>query len=130
MDRSTRRLVRERASNRCEYCRLPQEQSPVAKLQIEHITPKKHGGTDDLQNLALACIDCNLHKGSNLTGIDPETGTIVQLYNPRSQKWSDHFAWKSILLTGLTDIGRVTIDVLDINSDPRVQVRLATFRSW
>lgn len=84
MDQIKRRRVRERARDRCEYCQLPQEHSPVAKLQIEHIIPKKHGGNDDLKNLALACIDCNLHKGSNLTGIDPETGTIVQLYNPRT----------------------------------------------
>lgn len=130
MDQIKRRRVRERARDRCEYCQLPQEHSPVAKLQIEHITPKKHGGNDDLKNLALACIDCNLHKGSNLTGIDPETGTIVQLYNPRTQKWSDHFTWSGVLLVGQTDVGRATIDVLAINSDPRIQVRLATFESW
>src|SRR5436309_15778446 len=59
--------VRERAGNRCEYCQLRQEDSPLAALHIEHILPRSHGGTDDLDNLALACIDCNLHKGTNLT---------------------------------------------------------------
>jgi 5-methylcytosine-specific restriction endonuclease McrA len=68
----TRTHVRERAQNACEYCRLHQNDSPLAVLHVEHIIPKIHGGTDDLDNLALACIDCNLHKGTNLTGIDPQ----------------------------------------------------------
>ena len=73
MQESVRALVRERAGNRCEYCQLHQSDSPLAALHIEHVIPKKHGGLDALDNLALACIDCNLRKGPNLTGIDPET---------------------------------------------------------
>jgi 5-methylcytosine-specific restriction endonuclease McrA len=84
MDQATRQGVRVRAGDQCEYCRLPQEWSPLARLQIEHIRPKKHGGTDDDGNLALACIHCNCHKGSNLTGIDPQTEEIVELFNPRT----------------------------------------------
>src|SRR6516162_8389791 len=97
MDQKTRLLVRQRAGLRCEYCHLTEAQSPVAKLQVEHIVPKKHGGVDDLANLALACIDCNLHKGANLTGIDPETGKLVELFNPRTQEWTEHFAWNGCL---------------------------------
>ena len=70
--------MRNRAGNRCEYCQLRQEDSPLAALHVEHIVPKTHGGTDDLENLALACIDCNLHKGPNLTGIDPERDQVTQ----------------------------------------------------
>jgi len=91
MDRHTRQFVHERAKNQCEYCGLSQELSPVAQLQIEHIVPRKHGGGDNEQNLALACIDCNLAKSSNLTGIDPATEAIVQLFNPRTQDWDEHF---------------------------------------
>ena len=70
MDAETRRLVRERAGARCEYCRLPQEYSELLH-HIEHIVAKQQGGMDDAGNLALACHRCNLHKGPNLTGIDP-----------------------------------------------------------
>lgn len=91
MDARTRRHVRKRAGHRCEYCRLHQDQSPLARLQIEHIIPKKHGGIDVEDNLALACIDCNLAKSSNLTGIDPDTGRVTALFHPRTQTWSDHF---------------------------------------
>ncbi|MEX2171039.1 MAG: HNH endonuclease [Pirellulales bacterium] len=83
MDRQTRQFVRERAGNRCEYCHLPQPLSPVAQLQIEHIVPRKHGGGDEDQNLAMACVDCNLAKSSNLAGIDPTAGQTVLLFNPR-----------------------------------------------
>src|SRR3989442_8421092 len=74
--------VRERAQNACEYCHLHQDDSPLAALHVEHIIPRIHGGSDDIDNLALACIDCNLHKGTNLTGIDPETNEITQLFHP------------------------------------------------
>ncbi len=125
MDRHTRQFVRDRAGNRCEYCGLPQALSPVAQLQIEHIVPRKHGGGDEEQNLALACIDCNLAKSSNLAGIDPTTGQTVQLFNPRMDRWDEHFTWQGTLLIGLTPVGRATIRVLNINDDERQRVRLA-----
>ncbi len=123
MNESTKALVRERASNRCEYCQLHQDDSPLAVLHIEHIIPKKHGGTDDLDNLALACIDCNLHKGSNLTGIDPETDEITKLFHPLQHQWEDHFEWNGIFIVGLTKIGRTTVRVFDMNSNDQLSFR-------
>lgn len=98
----------------------------MARLQIEHVRPKKHGGTDEPANLALACIDCNLRKGANLTGIDPDTGQVIELFNPRNQQWSEHFAWRGCLIAGMSPIGRTTIRVLELNSEDRVRVRLAS----
>ena len=126
MDAATRARVRQRARDRCEYCTLHQEDSPLASLQIEHIRPRKHGGTDDLGNLALACIDCNLHKGPNLSGIDPETGKVVELFNPRVQDWVDHFEWNGIHIYGRTDTGRATVTVLAMNSDDQLALRSLT----
>ena len=115
--------VRERAQNTCEYCRLHQDDSPLAALHVEHIIPKIHGGSDDVENLALACIDCNLHKGTNLTGIDPDTSEITRLFQPRRQSWEDHFEWQGIYLAGKTATGRTTIRVLNINSEDQVALR-------
>lgn len=126
MDPQTRQRVRVRAGHRCEYCQLAEAKSPLAKLQIEHVLPKKHGGTDEIGNLALACIDCNLHKGANLTVIDPDTGQVTGLFNPRSERWEEHFKWDGFVLTGITAAGRTTVRVLDINSDDQIQVRLMT----
>jgi len=82
MDTTIRDLVRRRAGGRCEYCRLKQVHLPFSTFHIEHIIPRKHGGNDDPSNLALACDRCNAHKGSNLTGIDPDTGALIPLFNP------------------------------------------------
>jgi HNH endonuclease len=118
-----RAQVRERAQNACEYCHLHQDDSPLATLHIEHIIPKIHGGNDDIDNLALACIDCNLHKGTNLTGIDPETNALAELFHPRSQEWQEHFELKGIYLAGKTAAGRTTIRVLNINSEDQLALR-------
>ncbi len=89
-----RNLVRDRANNSCEYCQKRQEESPLITLQIEHIIPRKHGGEDHLDNLALACADCNLRKSSDLAGIDPLTSQLTPLFHPRTDLWQDHFSWK------------------------------------
>ena len=123
MDAQTRRYVRKRAGQRCEYCQLHQDQSPLVPLQIEHVIPKKHGGTDTEDNLALACIDCNLAKSSNLTGIDPDTGRVTVLFHPRTEKWPDHFEQRGLLILGKTDIGRTTVRVLNMNADEQLQLR-------
>jgi 5-methylcytosine-specific restriction endonuclease McrA len=123
MNERTKVSVRRRAKNRCEFCQLAQEDSPLAALHIEHIIPKIHGGTDDLNNLALACIDCNLHKGPNLTGIDPQTKKVSTLFHPRKDKWDDHFRWQGIYIMGRTAVGRTTIRVLKMNSEEQLSLR-------
>ncbi len=102
---------------------MHQGDSPLAALHVEHIIPKIHGGTDDLDNLALACIDCNLHKGPNLTGIDPQTRRVTELFHPRRHRWEDHFATKGLYMVGKTAIGRTTIRVLNMNSEDQLTLR-------
>lgn len=85
--------------------------------------PRAHGGGDELGNLALACIDCNLHKGTNLTGIDPETTRITTLFHPRRHRWREHFEWRGIYLIGRTAIGRATVRVLNMNSEEQLALR-------
>jgi hypothetical protein len=123
MDLLTRTRVRERAGNRCEYCQLHQDDSPLAALHVEHVLPKIHGGPDALENLALACIDCNLRKGTNLTGIDPETEQVTELFHPRRHLWAEHFAWRGIHIVGRTPIGRTTVRVLRMNSEDQLALR-------
>jgi 5-methylcytosine-specific restriction endonuclease McrA len=83
MDPALRALVRNRAGNRCEYCLVHQDHAELTH-HIEHIVAIKHGGADDPSNLCLACERCNLFKGSDLTGIDSETGLVTRLFNQRS----------------------------------------------
>ena len=85
--------------------------------------PRKHGGTDDIENLALACAECNLSKGANLTRTDPLSQEITRLFHPREDLWSEHFRWQEWWIKGITDIGRTTFEVLNLNSPARIRVR-------
>lgn len=123
MDEALRQLVRTRAAQRCEYCHLEQKQAPFAHFHIDHIVSRQHGGSDDSENLTLACHHCNLHNGPNLTGVDPESGQITPLFNPRKEIWNRHFALRGILVVGLTSIGRITVRVLAMNAPDRMQLR-------
>jgi len=96
----------------------------LAALHVEHIIPKKHGGTDLPDNLALACIDCNLHKGSNVAGYDPLTGALTELFNPRRDVWAHHFARSGAIIVGRTATGRTSVDVLQLNSEEHVRRRI------
>ncbi|MEZ5584446.1 MAG: HNH endonuclease signature motif containing protein [Candidatus Competibacteraceae bacterium] len=110
MDDVLRLLVRERARHSCEYCRLAAHDAPFLAFHLDHIIARQHGGTDDPDNLALACLWCNLHKGPNLSGIDPETGQITALFHPR--QWSAHFALRGVHIIGRTPNGCATVQVL------------------
>jgi hypothetical protein len=123
MDASTRQLVRRRAADTCEYCRLPQKATPFISFHIEHVTAKQHGGTDDPSDLALSCDRCNAYKGPNLTSIDPRTGNLVPLFHPRQHQWDEHFELQGGRIVGLTPIGRATIRLLNMNSPRRVELR-------
>jgi hypothetical protein len=125
MDAFTRELVRRRARHRCEYCRLQEDDDPLFAFHIEHIVAKQHGGKDSPSNLALTCHEDNLHKGPNLTEIDPLTGKITRLFHPRRHKWSWHFRWEGPLLVGKTAVGRTTVAVLGINLPHRIALREA-----
>ena len=57
MDEALREFVRQRASDRCEYCLLPQSAARFFTFHVEHIRAKQHGGQDIESNLALACPD-------------------------------------------------------------------------
>jgi hypothetical protein len=122
MDSATRVFVRVRAGERCEYCLLRQEQIDLP-LHVEHIIAKQHGGSDDPENLALCCARCNLSKGPNLSGIDPESGELVPLFNPRRDEWAEHFAFQGYRIAGLTPVGRASVYVLAMNEPRRLELR-------
>jgi hypothetical protein len=59
----------------------------------------------------------------NLSGIDPQSGEITTLFNPRRDRWDEHFAFENALLVGLTATGRATIPTLNMNGADRVELR-------
>lgn len=125
-----RLAVAARANDRCEYCRLP-AQWQVARFPIDHVHPRTLGGETSLENLAYACPSCNAFKWAHITGIDPVSGVEHPLFNPRTDLWSDHFAWSGgngEILIGKTAKGRATIERLNMNSLEMVAIRSALIR--
>ena len=118
-----RRLVIERASGCCEYCRLSSEVSAL-DFVIDHIIAEKHGGKTIEGNLCLSCFSCNSFKGSDINYVDwAGGGQIVPLFHPRKQPWADHFVVNDARIMPLTPTGRVTEYLLRLNSDERVEER-------
>ena len=117
-----RREIIERAKGRCEYCLLP---SNIAFFphEVDHVIAEKHGGVTEANNLAFACWRCNRHKGSDLSSLDPETKHLTPLFNPRTQSWTEHFAFQGERIIGLTPEGRATIKLLQLNSEERIAER-------
>lgn len=113
---ATRQIIRERAGFVCEYCHSPERLS-ASRFTIDHIIPVSLGGSDEIQNLALACRRCNERRYNFIAGFDPETQEIVPIFNPRQQKWEDHFTWISngTVIKGITLVGRATCNRLDLN---------------
>ncbi|MEZ4775028.1 MAG: HNH endonuclease signature motif containing protein [Bacteroidia bacterium] len=117
-----RKLVIERAGNRCEYCRIPQAITNY-DFHIEHIIGIQHGGENSLENLAWCCAFCNWKKGPNIATILDGEKQIIPLFNPRSQKWFDHFETRGGHITAKTDIGKATIKLLEFNLPERIEIR-------
>lgn len=124
MDAATKVFVRFRARDRCEYCHLPQS-ALAGALQIDHVIAQQHLDfiTDDESSLALACDRCNVHKGTNLTSIDPNTQQVVRLFHPREHSWNEHFEFVGPEIRGLTPVGRATVRLLQMNATNRLKLR-------
>ena len=124
MKASLKRIVQKRAKYCCEYC-IAQERYAPDPFSSEHIVPIAKGGTDDAENLALACQRCNNLKYIFTHSIDPATGDIVPLYNPRKDDWLTHFHWDETFSYVLanTPTGRATIIRLQLNRPSLVNLR-------
>jgi hypothetical protein len=118
-----RRLVASRAGGICEYC-LIHEDDTFFGCQVEHVISEKHGGETVAENLAYACVFCNQHKGSDIASLT-DAGQLTRLFNPREERWGDHFAFETdgILIRAQTEIGAVTIKLLQFNHEDRIVER-------
>lgn len=115
---TARQAVRERAEFRCEYCHAD-ERWQFIRFTLDHVVPQSAAGSDETDNSALACRNCNERRGNRSEADDSQTHAVVLLFNPRRDQWSEHFTWSTdgIRLIGTTAVGRATIERLDINDD-------------
>jgi len=118
--------VRRRANFLCEYCHAS-ELWQYVRFTVDHVIPLTQGGEEGIGNLALACFHCNRRKSNHVIGFDAQSGIDVPLFQPRRDRWNDHFSWSadSCLILGLTPTGRATIAILDLNRDRVIPIRAA-----
>lgn len=121
-----RRQVVARAKRLCEYC-LIHEEDTFFGCEVDHIISQKHGGPTEEHNLALACLICNRNKGSDIASLSPETGELVRLFNPRTDRWREHFriTRDGVTIDALTPIGEATVRILGLNQGERLLERQA-----
>jgi 5-methylcytosine-specific restriction endonuclease McrA len=124
MKPSIKKAVRERAKQCCEYC-LAQILFSADVFSIEHIIPVSKGGLTALFNLAFSCQCCNNHKYTSTHVIDPASGSIVPLYNPRLDIWAEHFEWFENFteIIGISPTGRATVSRLQLNREDLLNLR-------
>lgn len=120
---AVRRQVQQRAGGRCEYCGLPEALGRLSH-QVDHILPPRHLGSEDLINFAWACFRCNNNKGTDIGTVDLATMQRTWLYNPREQRWDEHFEIDTQgYIVGKTTQGRATARLLEMNIEPEVELR-------
>ncbi len=122
--RNLRQQVRQRFGYRCAYCLTPEWIIGTA-FTIDHIIPESLGGQTTVENLCLACLACNLIKGTQIVVVDPETQQVVPLFHPYLDHWFEHFAWQGegLYIVGVTPTGRATVNALRLNRDLLVNAR-------
>ncbi len=122
VSQALRQFVTDRAYHVCEYC-LVHEDDVYHGCEVDHIQAVKHGGLTVAENLAYACFHCNRHKGSDLGSVSHRSGELLRFYNPRVDRWNDHFSWSEWIIDPVTDIGEVTARLLEFNHPERAAFR-------
>jgi len=97
-------------------------------MTYDHILPVSKGGETSFENVCLACRSCNEFKSDSTNAVDSLTGETMPLFNPRLQRWNQHFVWSSdgTRVEGITAIGRATVVRLRMNNPVIVVAR----RRW
>ena len=117
-----RARVADRANHRCEFCGLAQA-GQEATFHVDHLIPRVAAGAPEEDNLALACVGCSLRKGARQRAVDPATGEQVTLFNPRGERWLEHFRVDGFVIEGVTPTGRATVEALALNRPLMVAIR-------
>ena len=122
LSKSLRQIVIDRSDHLCEYC-LIHEDDTVLGCAIDHVISLKHGGPNTEDNLAYACVFCNRYKGSDVGSMIWEMQEFVRFYNPRLDRWSEHFQLEAMTILGVSSIGNVTARILGFNDRERLSER-------
>jgi hypothetical protein len=107
VDGLTRDVLLARAGYRCEYCG-----DRLTAYELDHVLPRAKRGPDDPTNRSVTCPKCNRNKGASTEGYDFVTGQQVRLFDPRQDRWPEHFKKIEGEIVGTTPMGRATANLL------------------
>jgi 5-methylcytosine-specific restriction endonuclease McrA len=82
--RFSRDNIFERDNNTCQYCG---RHLTKPNLTLDHIVPQSRGGGDTWENLAVACVPCNVRKGNRT----PSEANMNLLRKPSKPSWMPNF---------------------------------------
>lgn len=119
-----RRIVELRARRLCEYCRIHEDDTFLG-CQVDHVIAEKHGGPTTAENLSYACTFCNRAKGTDIGSISAASGELTPFFNPRTDRWDDHFELNGVRIEARTVVGEVTVRILGFNEPDRLLERKA-----
>ncbi len=123
-----RKIVAQRSNYECEYCRV-NEDDHFLSFQIDHIVSLKHGGSNEMNNLAWACPYCNQNKGSDIGTIIERSEALVPFFNPRKDHWKEHFHIENGEIIPLSEVGKATLKILKFNEPDILIFRQILFRA-
>jgi len=89
-------------------------------FEIDHVISLRHGGISGAENLAFSCLYCNQNKAADIGTMLLPTETFIRFFNPRKDRWNDHFEISGSLILPKTDIGEATIKMLKLNDVERI----------
>lgn len=95
---------------------------------MDNVIAEKHGGETKPDNLALSCMLWNRRKANDIGSIDPDTGDLAPLFNPRTETWEEYFQLDDALIVGLTAEGRTTVEFIQLNAFDRLTERAEFIR--
>jgi hypothetical protein len=122
ISRSKRAEIARRARYCCEYCLIHEEDSGFPH-EVDHIISRKHGGSSGMENFAFSCLACNRNKGTDVASVRPMTGEAVRLFDPRQNRWADHFKLNGATIEPLSETAAATIRILRLNAPERISER-------
>lgn len=123
-----RRLVIQRAHGLCEYCLIHQEDAHFS-FHVDHIISRKQRGPTTSANLALACLRCNVAKGTDPGALIGSPRHLVRLFHPRRDRWVEHFRFAAARIMPLTEVAEATIQLLNLNAADRLLLRRALIKA-
>jgi hypothetical protein len=66
---------------------------------------------------------CNRAKGTDLRTILPNSRELIRFFNPRVDRWLEHFILLGVLIQPRTAIGEATFKILRLNDSARILER-------